>query len=201
MNKFFTKIIGASLAIAMMIGVGAGMNASKVATEVNADTGTFAKTNFADLRSGDVILIVRESGSKLAMSNDKGTSAAPDAVGVTITNNKITNPAEKLVWTFNKSGNNYSFLAGESGENYLYCTNSNNGVRVGTNSNKIFTMENSGYFKNVATSRYIGVYNNADWRCYTNTTGNIANQTFGFYKKEVQLYSFIISSYCTCFYW
>ena len=39
MNKFLTKIIGASLAIAMMVGVGAGVNASKAATEVNAASG------------------------------------------------------------------------------------------------------------------------------------------------------------------
>ena len=38
MNKFLTKIIGASLAIAMMIGVGAGVNTGKQAKEVNADT-------------------------------------------------------------------------------------------------------------------------------------------------------------------
>ena len=36
MNKFLTKIIGASLAIAMMIGVGVGVNAAKEAKEVNA---------------------------------------------------------------------------------------------------------------------------------------------------------------------
>ena len=36
MNKFISKIIGASLAIAMMIGVGAGINFAKEAKEVNA---------------------------------------------------------------------------------------------------------------------------------------------------------------------
>ena len=36
MNKFLTKIIGAPLAIAMMIGVGAGVNVTKQAKEVNA---------------------------------------------------------------------------------------------------------------------------------------------------------------------
>ena len=40
MNKFFTKIIGASLAIAMMIGVGAGINFVKEAEPVNADPST-----------------------------------------------------------------------------------------------------------------------------------------------------------------
>ena len=35
----------------------------------------------------------------------------------------------------------------------------------------------------IPTTRYIGIYDSQDWRCYTNTTGNIANQTFAFYKK------------------
>ena len=42
-NNFITKIIGATLAFAMMIGGAVGINAAKEATEVNAATysGTF----------------------------------------------------------------------------------------------------------------------------------------------------------------
>ena len=47
MNKFLTKIIGASLAIAMMIGVGAGVNANKAAMEVNAATTTYSATTYS----------------------------------------------------------------------------------------------------------------------------------------------------------
>ncbi|MGM9787360.1 MAG: fibronectin type III domain-containing protein, partial [Candidatus Cryptobacteroides sp.] len=42
----------------------------------------------------------------------------------------------------------------------------------------------SDYLKHVGTSRYIGVYNDQDWRCYTSTTGNIASQTFGFFVEQ-----------------
>ena len=31
-------------------------------------------------------------------------------------------------------------------------------------------------------TRFLGVYNKQDWRAYTNTTGNIKDQTLGFYK-------------------
>ena len=49
MNKFFTKIIGASLAIAMMIGVGAGINFAEEAKEVNAtDYTKIATFDFAN---------------------------------------------------------------------------------------------------------------------------------------------------------
>ena len=182
MNKFLTKIIGASLAIAMMIGVGVGVNANKVATEANAATvaGTFQKTNIENLTAGDVILIVNSANK--AMSNNNGTSSAPSATEVTITNNTISNPLDTLVWTFGKNGDNYKFLAGTSGSNYLYCTNTNNGVRVGTNENNEFVIDN-GYLKNVATSRYVGVYNNNDWRCYTSINNNISGQTFSYFKR------------------
>ena len=43
-NNFITKIIGASLAIAMMIGGAVGINAAKEAKEVNADAGSLQVT-------------------------------------------------------------------------------------------------------------------------------------------------------------
>ena len=42
MNKFLTKIIGASLAIAMMIGGAVCINAAKEAKEANADSATMS---------------------------------------------------------------------------------------------------------------------------------------------------------------
>ena len=44
-------------------------------------------------------------------------------------------------------------------------------------------MSENGYLNNIATGRYIGIYNSQDWRCYTSEGGNIADQTFAFYKK------------------
>lgn len=186
MNKIFTKIATACAGLAMAIGVGVaiGNNANVVSTKVSAYTGSFVKTNITDLVAGDLIVIANNNSK--AMSNDKGTGAAPSAVAVTITSNTITDPADKLIWTFGKKDNNYTFLAGTSGSNYLYCTDANNGLRVGTNTNNTFTID-SGYLKNVATSRYVGVYNNSDWRCYTGSGGNIANQTFGFYKLNASV--------------
>ena len=64
----------------------------------------------------------------------------------------------------------------------MYCTNSNNGVRVGINENKTFEIKN-GYLYNKGQSRYVGIYNSQDWRCYTSINSNISNQTLAFYKK------------------
>ncbi len=151
------------------------------AVEVQTQTQTPAWTlkNLSELVDGDVAVIVSIKGEdKFALSNDKGTSAAPTAVAFT----EDGNPAANIQWTVSVSESKYSFTASDT--NMLYCTASNNGVRVGTNTNNVFVIDAaSGYLKNVATERYLGVYNKADWRCYTNTTGNTAGQTFKAYVK------------------
>lgn len=143
------------------------------------------KTNLADLTANDVFVIVGDNGDTYAMSNNGGTGSAPTAVKVTIENDKITSEvADKIKW--NVSGdatNGYTFYPDGSTTTWLYCTNSNNGVRVGTNDNKSFTISDGGYLYNTATSRYVGIYNSQDWRCYTSINSNISGQTFAFYKK------------------
>lgn len=148
---------------------------------------TWEETALANLTSSDVFVIVgaNESGS-FAMTNDEGTSAAPVASEVTIAAGKITSTiADNMKW--NISGNStdgYTFYPNGDSKQWLYCTNSNNGVRVGTNDNKTFEIDSeSGYMKHVATSRYVGIYNSQDWRCYTSINANIRNQSFKFYKK------------------
>lgn len=143
-------------------------------------------TNLADLTTNDVFVIVGNNGSNFAMSNNNGTGSAPSAVAVTVADNAITsNVANTIQWTI--SGNatdGYTFYPNGSSTTWLYCTNTNNGVRVGTNDNKTFKVDsNSGYLKHDGTSRFVGIYNSSDWRCYTSAGGNIDNQTFAFYKK------------------
>ena len=142
--------------------------------------GTYTKTAYADLQNGDVVIITELVGTNVyAASNDNGTSAAPTAVSVTVANDAITTDATNILWTVVKDGANISF---KTGDNYLYCTNTNNGMRVGSNSNNVFSIDaNSGYLYNNGTSRFIGVYNSSDWRCYTTVNANIKDQTLAFY--------------------
>ena len=135
--------------------------------------------SLSELVNGDVAVIVSIKGdAKYAMSNDKGTSAAPAAVAFT-----EEEPATNVLWNVTVAEGKYTFTVPETTNN-LYCTNSNNGVRVGSNTNNLFVIDTeSGYLKNEATGRFVGVYNNADWRCYGNTTGNTAGQTFKAYVK------------------
>lgn len=148
--------------------------------------GSWILTNLADIKAGDIFVIVgtNYSGS-YALTNDKGASKAPLAESVTISGNTLSGEiADNLQW--NISGNatdGYTFYPNGSTSTWLYCISDNNGVRVGTNESNTFTIVN-GYLKHGGTNRYVGIYNSTDWRCYTNTDGNIANQTFAFYKKN-----------------
>lgn len=146
------------------------------------DPYSWVKTPIGSLVAGDVIVIVDEASST-ALTSANGSSSAPTASSVSISSNKLSaTPAEAFQFVLEiPEANNYSFKAVNT-TNYLYTTTSNNGVRVGTNANKVFVWED-GYLKNVATSRYVGVYNDQDWRCYTSTTGNIAATQTAFYKK------------------
>ena len=159
-------------------------------------------TNPTELATGDVVAIVDQTSST-AMSNDKGTSSAPSATAVTLSEDKseITGTVgTTLEWTVTvgkmADSDTITYQFG-NGTNHLYCTNTNNGVRVGSNSNNIFVMrtsDNTGnstedFLFNKATNRYIGVYYDKgspkDWRCYTSVNSNIKAVVTAFYKKVV----------------
>lgn len=143
-------------------------------------------TDLADITATDEVVITMAKGESVyALTSAKGSSAAPTAVAVTVENKELAKaPAEDLVW--NIANNNGSLTIYPKGQTatWLYTTDSNNGVRVGTNDNKTFVVDSdSGYLKNTTTNRYLGVYNNSDWRCYTPMHANIAGQTLCFYVK------------------
>lgn len=143
-------------------------------------------TDLADITATDEVVITMAKGESVyALTSAKGSSAAPTAVAVTVENKELAKaPAEDLVW--NIANNNGSLTIYPKGQTatWLYTTDSNNGVRVGKNDNKTFVVDSdSGYLKNTTTNRYLGVYNNSDWRCYTPMHANIAGQTLCFYVK------------------
>lgn len=143
---------------------------------------SWVKTAASDLQTGDIVVIVDET-SGTAMSNNNGTSAAPAAVKF-----DATDVAESIQWEVTVTDDGYQFNVPGS-EDYLYCTNTNNGVRVGSNSDNVFTIyDNNGvdFLLNSGTNRYIGVFKNngnaQDWRCYTSINANIRDCVTVFYK-------------------
>ena len=149
-----------------------------------AGTTSWVKTDIANIAASDEVVITMTNSTEWALNSDNNASAAPKATVIT-QQDLEGEVAAALLWNIQKDGNNLTIYPNGTTSKWLYCTNDNNGVRVGTKNNKIFTIDaSSGYLKNTATSRYVGVYTtNPDWRCYTSTTTNIANQTLAFYKQ------------------
>lgn len=163
-----------------------GINMSTATRTAQAEY-SWEKKDLSAITADDVFVIVGNNGANYAMSNDNGTTNPPAAVAVKVSGNKLaSNPAEKLQWTLTKDGSNYTFYPNGTTATWLYCTATNNGVRVGVNTdNKTFSLDESGYLKNNGTSRFLGVYNSQDWRCYTTSTAtNIKDQTFAFYVRK-----------------
>ena len=156
--------------------------------------GNWVLTSLADLTEDDVFVIVgtTQAGASYAMSNNNGTTKAPAAIEVLVVENTLSGEiADTLQWNLSITEDGYIFYPNDSTNIWLYCTNTNNGVRVGKGDAKHFTMdEELEYLTTTETTdqRYLGIYNTQDWRCYKlNNDGsiqaNIANQTFAFYKK------------------
>lgn len=159
------------------------------ATETPGTAGDpeWIETELANITASDVVVItMTKSTTVYALSSANGSSSAPEAPILTISNGKLSaNPADALKWNISNSNGTLTIYPNGKTSTWLYCTATNNGVRVGTNSNKSFTIDaSSGYLKNTATSRFVGVYTtNPDWRCYTSTATNIDGQTLKFYKE------------------
>ena len=147
---------------------------------------SYVKTALANIASGSEVVIteaktVAEETTIWAASNDKGTSAAPVAVVVTEDEGVLSSEATNIYWIITKDGDNFSFTP-KGGTGKLYCTSTNNGVRVGEGENNLFSIS-SDYLYNNGTTRFIGVQGEADWRCYTSINSTISGQTLAFYKK------------------
>lgn len=145
---------------------------------------SWVETAIGSLAANDVIAIV-DKNSSTALGNNNGTSSSPSAISVTISGSNLTGIVpESVQWVFEiPSANTYSFKAYGS-SNYLYCTNSNTGIRVGSGTDKTFNIT-SDFLYNIGQGRYLGKYKDgSDWRSYTTKHANISSTNYGFYKKS-----------------
>ena len=148
-------------------------------------------TPLADITTNDLVVItMTKEGTTWAMTNDKGTTAAPVASVVTLSADALAaEPEANLKWVVSNDNGTLTIYPYGTYETWLYCTNTNNGVRVGKGEAKEFTINaNYLYTSQTTDPRHIGIYDNADWRCYKPSDDaihtNIAGQTLAFYVKK-----------------
>ena len=149
MKKTLTLI----LALTMIVSLFAGLTVTASADETG---GSWVLIGGADAIAdtvgvGPVIITMTNANGTYALANDKGAGDPPTAVAVTADGDTLTleeGVESKVIWYPAASEDeSYVFNAAEDGSTWLYCTNANNGVRVGTNSNKAFVIDNDYFIK------------------------------------------------------
>lgn len=152
----------------------------------------YTKTDLANITKYDEVLIVGTNATgSFAMANNGATSSGPIAISVIVDDNTIATDITNIQWSVGNTDGKLIF-APKDAETWLYCNNSNNGLRIGSDAESMTFEIKDDYIFNTVQSRYIGIYNSEEWRSYTLTNGgefptNIKDQTFAFYiiKGEV----------------
>lgn len=172
-------------------------DATYAATEATYELTVVESTNcwweevtIDDIEYGDEVVVVMVHGETLyALPYDSETASNSNPEATTITTDYFAGTVdETLIWYIMK-GDGYTFtLSPKTAINkYLTCNSSNNAVRIDTDSERYFTIEN-GFLKNTTYSTYLAISTTAtppDWRHFTSTNTTIANkyQTLKFYKR------------------
>ena len=184
-NRFLSTL----LALAMLLSL------LPTAAFAAGETGTWTEVDWADIQSSDTIAITVHGSATdktYVMKNDGGTSTKGPAAEWDSSNTVDTS----WYWNVIPSDGGYRICPAGDTQNWLYCINDNNGLRVGTEFDTVWNLDSAtGYLSCVdsgGNTRYMGIYdnNNGDtsvnpnFRTYKNTTGNTKNQTTTFYKLE-----------------
>ena len=152
----------------------------------------YTKTDLATITKYDEVLIVGTNAKgSFAMANNDATNSGPKAMSVTVENNTIVTDITNIQWSVGNTDGKLIFAPKDT-ETWLYCTNDNNGLRIGSQADGMAFEIKDNYIYNTEKGRYIGIYTDnsgvvQNWRSYTSINNNIKEQTFAFYiiKGEV----------------
>ena len=149
--------------------------------------GTWRKIAFADITADDTVAItMTKDKTTWVLPNDGTAQKAAPAITGTVSGDTLTTTSEsQFGWKVVKSTDTFQLISASDSTKYLYSTDKNNGIRQGKGESRDWKVDaTSGYLFNVAQKRYVGVYNQQDWRSYTTLHDNIAGQTLNFWKLE-----------------
>ena len=149
--------------------------------------GTWKKIAFADITADDTIAItMTKDKTTWVLPSDGTAQKAASAITGTVSGDTLTTTSEsQFGWKVIKSTDTFQLVSASDNTKYLYSTDKNNGIRQGKGESRDWKVDaTSGYLFNVAQKRYVGVYNQQDWRSYTTLHDNIAGQTLNFWKLD-----------------
>ena len=158
MNKLFKRIAVAFVGMAMAIGVGVAVGKGEVREAKGAVT--YQQTA---LKAGKLLITTTYNGStKHYLPTTTSSGAAPSAP--TFTN--VNDISADHLWNVTASGTGWKF-SNEDGDYLFISGNDNNRVRISSSgADSVWELQNDGSLKDSSLTRYLGVYNGADWRSY-----------------------------------
>ena len=180
MKKRTTRCLALLLAVVMVLSV------MPVAMAEETAKTTWTKTTLSDIKEADTVAITMTKGNDtwVLPTTGEGKRNQPLAIEVAVKGSTLTTSGSNgFGWKIAATEGGYHI---KTGSKYLYLTADNNGMRIGT-TECVWSLSTDSYLTakdSKDKSRYLGVYNGQDWRCYTNTTGNIAGQTLNFWKLD-----------------
>ena len=180
MKKRITRCLALLLAVVMVLSV------MPVAMAEETTQTTWTKTTLSDIKEADTIAITMTKGNDtwVLPTTGEGKRNQPLAIEVAVKGSTLTTSGSNgFGWKIAATEGGYHI---KTGSKYLYLTADNNGMRIGKTIS-VWSLSADNYLTakdSNGKSRYLGVYNSTDWRCYENTTNNIAGQTLNFWKLD-----------------
>ena len=180
-----TRFLSMLMALLMLVTL---MPTTAFAAEV--ETSTWEKVAFADITASDTVAITmtNSSGTWALPTAGNGGNGQPLAVTAAVNGTSLSIDGSKagFGWTVSANADGSYAIRNAAGES-LYVIANNNGVRVGK-TEAAWRLSEEQYLTANDTAatpalRYIGVYNNTDWRCYTSINSNIKNLPFDYSYK------------------
>lgn len=178
------------------------MNTLKVeATEDNieypeVETATWTLlTDPSEMTDGQYIIVAQKEGAVSYLPSTTTSTAAPkytatDLFDLTSRTIEISS-IDAMVWNFAQNNGVWTITNSEGA--YLFCTDANNGIRIGSTQDAWIIdsypdSETTFRFKNDDLTRYVGIYLTQDWRCYTtynHSNYGTSSQIYLYYKGTV----------------
>ena len=151
-------------------------------------------TNVSQLVDGEYVIIADSDNRytiKNASSTHSPTAYGIASLGISINSNGILEgDLSEVTWNFTGSASNMQITSTANPTNHLFIIgNSSTGVRVGhTSENTSWSIneDNSvvSQFNMMSNNRYLVVYNNQDWRSYTNMNNTGSSPRMLIFRKQ-----------------
>lgn len=156
-------------------------------------------TSVDNMPDGEYVILAKhvDASGYGYLPSTTSTSDAPAYVPQTIfdafTSVVVPTSVDKaMIWNFAQTSGKWTITSPD--EKYFYCISNNNGLRVGTTEDT-WTISVNAYNSSAFTmksnnnSRFVGVYNNADWRSYNSATaGNYGTAANGYQNAQLFFY-------------